>query len=88
VEMIPCIPTAKKILLLQGSRGSKRRFYGDHEWSWLWSRDLSSTPTIIALLHHWLLYWLSWWLRTSSKLTGKKSKKQTENSEMENSYAS
>jgi len=29
----------------------------------------------------------AWWLRTSSKLNGKKSKKQPENSEMDNSLS-
>jgi len=28
----------------------------------------------------------AWWLLTSSKFSGKKSKKQPENSEMDNSY--
>jgi len=43
---------------------------------WLQSRGLSLTSTLIIS---------AWWLRISSKLSGKKSKKQPENLEMDNS---
>jgi len=42
-----------------------------------------------TLLHPWIRRFTmiisAWWLRTSSKLSGKKSKIQPENSEMDNS---
>jgi len=46
---------------------------------WSWQRDLCSTPIHAALLfppwkRRFTIIFSAWWLRTSSNLTGKKSK--------------
>jgi len=69
-------------------RELKRSFYGVRMITIAWSR-FNSHPrrTRCCVLGKGSLRWLTllWWLRTSSKLSGKKSKKQPENTEINNS---